>query len=97
MNADTQIFNETHQTLHEQYLASAVPETKRPTVMMTTTTTTNNNHDNAGNDSSSHNKEETGKETFMNYRFVMSSFELYETKTVGRDETETERERVWSY
>lgn len=75
MNHDAEFFNENQQAMKEQYSASAIPEEKRkPTPTSSTPTQQDNEH------STFPDKHEHA--SFSNGRFVMSSFELYETKTV---------------
>ncbi|KAI7860657.1 SacI homology domain-containing protein [Circinella umbellata] len=84
MNPDAQFFNETQHSLNEEYLETTIPESpttrKQPQQSNTSVASDNlNKTTTSTNPDDSNVKEDvTG---FANYRFVMSSFELYETKT----------------
>ena len=86
MNPDAQLFNETQHSLNEEYLETAIPEPpiarKQPQQSNTFVAPDNHNKTASSTDHGDTNVKEdvTG---FANYRFVMSSFELYETKTVS--------------
>lgn len=63
--------------MKEQYSASAIPEEpKRKATPTCSTSTQQDNDRNASPDKHEH-------ASFSNGRFVMSSFQLYETKTVS--------------
>ncbi|KAI9032884.1 SacI homology domain-containing protein [Phycomyces nitens] len=78
MNQEAQIFNDAQESLHESYMTSTIPTAppKRPPTIQTI----DDDHTSQQNQEM---KENTLDSTmnFSNYRFVMSSFELYETKT----------------
>lgn len=76
MNPDVEIFNATQQAMHAEQLANAAPEmSKEPS-----TTSTKTERSNSKNTL----KEAPEKEpAFASYRFAMSTFTLYETKTVS--------------
>ncbi|CDH60697.1 domain-containing protein [Lichtheimia corymbifera JMRC:FSU:9682] len=75
MNHDAEFFNESQQAMKDQYSASAIPEEpKRKATPSCSTSTQQNNDRNASPDKNEHSSFSIG-------RFVMSSFQLYETKT----------------
>ncbi|KAJ8654833.1 hypothetical protein O0I10_009557 [Lichtheimia ornata] len=75
MNHDAEFFNESQEAMKEQYSASAIPEEpKRKATPTCSTSTQQDNDRNASPDKHEH-------ASFSNGRFVMSSFQLYETKT----------------
>ncbi|KAI9257294.1 SacI homology domain-containing protein [Phascolomyces articulosus] len=85
MNPDAQFFNETQHSLNEEYIATNIPEPTKKQQQQTNPSlaSDNNNTNNDTNSTTGKNDDDNVKDVpgFTNYRFVMSSFELYETKT----------------
>jgi hypothetical protein len=84
MNQDAQIFNDNQESLNDEYLASKLPEI--PTEAETRTATTAQPSDaNIPPHTTTVTPEKEKKESlkWANPRFTMSTFQLYETKTVS--------------